>query len=397
MSIASSTIALPLPFEIPVDESKASARPGADTAALTLVSVRSIRLRDVRVSSRGRTLSVEMDSSLSSTHLNLDRLAVSSGTTALDVSGLVRLAPSIDARLTARAARLDLDDLAALAGAFATEGTASTPARPSSTHVEVRISANTATVSGVDMQDLTTTLVAQGTRLSLSPLNVRLFGGRYQGAIELTSGARLRGRVRAQLTDLDMAQLAAFGGVPDTITGRLTGSGAFTGDGTTIGEVLQSASGKGQLTVRSGTLTRLGLVRTVVLFFGRPAPGSGGSSDAFERIDLSFDLARRILSASALALHSRDLDLVGRGTMHLDGGSLDARVDLSLSEELSSQAGTDLARFTREGNRIVLPAVISGTTERPRMNIDAAAATRRGLRNEVQRRLGGILGGLRAP
>jgi hypothetical protein len=161
--------------------------------------------------------------------------------------------------------------------------------------------------------------------------------------------------------------------------------------------VLQAARGKGQLTVRSGTLTRLGLVRTVVLFFGRPASDSRGSTDAFERIDVSFDLANRVLSASALALHSRDLDLVGRGTMHLDGGALDGRADLSLSEELSAQAGTDLARFTREGNRIVLPAAVSGSTARPRVSIDAAAATRRGLRNEVQRRLGGILGGLRVP
>ena len=206
-----------------------------------------------------------------------------------------------------------------------------------------------------------------------------------------------RSTVRAQLSDLDMARVAAFGGVPDTITGTLTGGGTFSGEGATIGQLLQTAAGKGQLTVRSGTLKRLGLVRAVVLFFGRPSAESRGAADDFERIDVSFELARRVLSASALALRSRDVDLVGTGTMHLDGGALDARVDLSLSEELSAQAGTDLARFTREGNRIVLPARVSGTSDRPRVSIDAGAAARRGLRNELQRRLGGILGGLRAP
>jgi hypothetical protein len=69
-------------------------------------------------------------------------------------------------------------------------------------------------------------------------------------------------------------------------------------------------------------------------------------------------------------------------------------MDLSLSEALSAQAGTDLARFTREGNRLLLPAVISGTLEAPRVTIDAGAAVRRGLRNEVQRRLKDILGTL---
>jgi hypothetical protein len=65
---------------------------------------------------------------------------------------------------------------------------------------------------------------------------------------------------------------------------------------------------------------------------------------------------------------------------------------VSLSEALSAQAGTDLARFTREGNRVVLPAVIGGTLAAPRVTIDAGAAVRRGLRNEVQRRLKDILG-----
>ena len=91
------------------------------------------------------------------------------------------------------------------------------------------------------------------------------------------------------------------------------------------------------------------------------------------------------------------VDLVGAGSLNIESRAIDARADLSLSEELSAQAGTDLARFTREGSRIVLPARVGGTTDRPRVVIDAVAATKRGLRNEVQRRLGGILGGLRAP
>jgi hypothetical protein len=72
---------------------------------------------------------------------------------------------------------------------------------------------------------------------------------------------------------------------------------------------------------------------------------------------------------------------------------LDGAIDMSLSEELSKQAGTDLARYTREGDRIVLPARLGGNIQSPRITIDAAAAAKRGLRNEVQRRLKGILGG----
>jgi hypothetical protein len=108
-------------------------------------------------------------------------------------------------------------------------------------------------------------------------------------------------------------------------------------------------------------------------------------------------LIRQVIAASALSLHSADLDLVGQGTLTIPTKALDGHVDLSLSEALSAQAGTDLARFTREGNRILLPAVVSGTLDAPHISIDAGAAVTRGLRNEVQRRLKDILGGLVPP
>jgi hypothetical protein len=92
-------------------------------------------------------------------------------------------------------------------------------------------------------------------------------------------------------------------------------------------------------------------------------------------------------------MHSPDVDIVGSGTLTLGTEALDGALDLSLSEALSAQAGNDLRRYTREGNRIVLPARIGGTLSSPRLSIDAAAALKRGLRNEVERRLKGILGG----
>jgi hypothetical protein len=138
-------------------------------------------------------------------------------------------------------------------------------------------------------------------------------------------------------------------------------------------------------------------VRTVVLFFGRPAPEASSSTDSFERIDATFGLSRQIVTASALSLHSEDVDLVGEGTLTIPGKALDGRLDLSLSEALSAQAGPDLARFTRDGDRVLLPATIGGTLDAPVMSIDAGAAVGRGLRNEVERRLKDILGGLAPP
>jgi hypothetical protein len=68
-----------------------------------------------------------------------------------------------------------------------------------------------------------------------------------------------------------------------------------------------------------------------------------------------------------------------------------------LSEAMSTKAGTDLYRYTHEGNRIVLPAIVRGTLASPKASIDAEAALKRGLRNEMQRRLKGLLDRLKPP
>jgi hypothetical protein len=91
-------------------------------------------------------------------------------------------------------------------------------------------------------------------------------------------------------------------------------------------------------------------------------------------------------------MHSRDADITGTATLALESQALDGMVDLTLSQELSEQAGTDLARFTRENDRIILPAKLGGTLGQPRITINALAAARRGIQNEIQRRFKGLFG-----
>jgi len=227
--------------------------------------------------------------------------------------------------------------------------------------------------------------------VTMSPLTFQLFGGRYQGSLAARLGNTLTATLKSRLLDLDVAQLAEFGNAKDTMTGTLSGAGTFTGTGRDFAAVLAGARGSGTAKIANGTIRRLGLVRTIVVFFGKPASDAPGASDAFDSMDLQFALANQVFRADALSLHSRDVDLVGSGTLATASKALEGKFDISLSEALSSQAGNDLQRFTREGNRVVLPANVGGTLESPRVTIDAAAAMKRGLRNEVGERLKGLL------
>jgi hypothetical protein len=383
--VSDSRIQMPLPFA-------SRGAPAADSSAgeaIRLISIRSIALDNVRLVSRGREIVVSADSALEGTRLTVRRFDAESGGTALSAEGIVELAPRVDATMRVTATLLDVDQLLALAEAFSPHA-GSTAAGPPP-RIAARVSAERARAGGLEVRQFATDLQADSQNVSLSPLTFQLFGGRYQGAITARLGQAIEASLRSRIVDLDVAQLAAFGGVPGAITGTLTGAGTFTGRGADFAAVLRSARGEGTASVVKGTIQRLNLIRTVVLFFGRPAPDAAPATDAFERMDLRFTLADQAFTAQAFALQSSDADIVGSGTLSVDSKAINGQLDLSLSEALSAQAGTDLRRYTREGDRIVLPARIGGTIGQPQLSIDVGAALRRGLGNEVRERLGDVL------
>ena len=403
ITLAGSRIELPLPFSIPSSGDGTAEPKDADAGGgIQLVSIRAITLRNITIASRGREVTVSADSSLAATRLNLHNFTATSGKTSLNATGTVELEPAVDANLTVKANKLDLDELLALASAFsappatpaAMPGLKPRPTRPPTARVVARITADAARAGDLELRNLAATVDSQAPRVSMSPLTFELFGGRYDGSIVATLGRTMSASIRSKITNLDVAQLAAYGGAADTVTGRLSGTASFSGEGADVDTALANARGSGTATMVEGEIRRLDLIRTVVLFFGRPAADALPASERYDRIDLRFSLADRIARADAFALRSPDFDLTGGGTLSLRTKGLDGRFDLVLSQKLSQQAGTDLARFTREGDRVVLPAALGGTLERPRVTIDAKAAATRGLRNETERRLKGLLDGL---
>lgn len=394
--ISDSRIQLPLPFDIPEGDTSTPADSTPQDGGVEVVSIRQISLRNIRILSRGREIAVSADSSLSGDRLTIDSFTAESDSTSLQVEGEAVLEPTVDARVKVTAARVDLDELLALVEAFSPEpraGSARGASQPQQLmKVSAEIGADHATVAGVQMQAFNARMALDGERLALSPLTFALFGGTYDGSLNARLGDRMSLTLRSHVKRLDVAQIAAFGGSPDTITGALDGDATFSAQGVDMAAALASANGKGTVSIVDGTIKRLDLVRTVVLFFGRPAPDTAAASDQFERIDATFSLAKQVFRADMFSMQSRDADITGTATLALETGALDGTVDLKLSEELSAQAGRDLVRFTRDQDRVVLPARLGGTLQQPRITINAVAALRRGIQNELGERLKGLFG-----
>jgi hypothetical protein len=76
----------------------------------------------------------------------------------------------------------------------------------------------------------------------------------------------------------------------------------------------------------------------------------------------------------------------GGGTISVTTGAVDFKADVVLSRELSKQAGRDLVRYAHEGDRVILPATLSGTVASPHVFVNMEEAVGRALKNELERR-----------
>lgn len=392
--VSDSRVDLPLPFPLP--DSAGQASPAGDTAdtgdTVDVVSVRSIALRNLTLASGGREIRISADSSFADTRLVVTSLTATAGQTHLDASGTIDLTPRVDATIEGRASSVDSDDLLALVAAFtAPGGAAAAPGSTPPARVTAHIQSPLGTVAGVAIRRFDATIRADGTQVSIEPLAFDVFGGRHNGWLDAVLGETLDVRIGTSVSNIDVAQLAAFGGIPGAITGRLGASGRFGARGRDMAAVLSSLRGAGEVVVSKGTMRGLDLVRTVVRFLGRaPAEASAGGTP-FDRIDANFALGDRLVRTDDLTLHSADFDIFARGTLRLDTEALDGRAEVVLSEALSAQTGREVYRYARTGNRIVLPATVGGTMVRPQVGIDAAAAVKQAVGTEIGRRLADLL------
>jgi uncharacterized protein involved in outer membrane biogenesis len=394
VSIAESRIEMPLPFGLPESDTSGTSASADASAPVSLVSVRSITLRDVRIVSRDREIVLSADSALRGSDLVVSRFSAAAGGMTLEAQGQVKLEPRVEATLEARASALDLDALLSLITAFSgggDESRSTTQGEENTTRIIAKLSAPTATVAGVGLTTLSASVVAEGEHITIEPFEFGVFGGRFAGALDATAADTLAATFRVAITDVDVAALAAYGGSEGSVSGRMTASGRVDARGADFATLLAAAQGSAKVSIGTGALRGLDLVRTVVLFFGRPAADAPASTGTrFDSITATVALKNGVVRSDDLSLRSPDVDLSARGTLDLSSSALDTRADLILSESLSAQAGTDLYRYTREGNRVVLPAVIGGTLEAPRATLDAAAALKRGVGNELRRRLGDL-------
>jgi uncharacterized protein involved in outer membrane biogenesis len=230
----------------------------------------------------------------------------------------------------------------------------------------------------------------------LDGLQLDVFGGRFAGSAAYVGSQEPSYEWRGQFDNLDVPQLVAFAGASGSITGRLGGSLSLTAAGADPMVAIGRARGSARVALTDGRIPGLEIVRSVILAFGKPTgERPAGSGEAFTRIAATLAVSGPTLSTHDLTFASRDFDMTGEGRLSLASQEIDFRNNVILSRELSAQAGRDLYRLAREGDRIVLPARITGTVSSPTVFIDVRSAFQRALRNRAEDELRNLFDRLR--
>ncbi len=410
-------IEMPLPpiGASPGDGGAASGEEGG-SAPVEIVSIDEILLSNVEIASGGRTLRGDIEAELDGPRVVLRKVALSADGADLSASGTITDLSGPIGELTITAGTLDLDQLLAFAGDFAggvqpSAGSSSGPApaaRPapataSSMNITVSLDAARARMGKLELDTLTGRARLTPDALTIEPMAFGVFGGRYDGSMSVTlAGAAPSFRWTASIEGVDVAAATAFAGSPDTVSGQLSGTIDLAGRGADAATAIDSVRGTVRVDAVDGVVKKLGLLRGVVLATsmreGAATQAASGSTDEpFTRLGATVAVANGTASTQDLRFESPNLLLTAAGSLRLETTELNLAGKVQLSDELSKQAGRDLARYTAEEGRVTLPARITGPAGSPSVSIDVAGMAKRAITNraaeEADKRIKG-LGGL---
>ena len=257
-----------------------------------------------------------------------------------------------------------------------------------------QVSASTVRLGTLTLTSLRAPLRLSAGRLSLEPLAFSAYGGKESGRLRADLGATpLAWSLDTRIDGVDMRQLV---NASTSVKDRLSGTGSFRGrlEGTAAEPLLDRARGTMSVAIADGALHDFPLLAAVNSALLIAERGTGDLR--FDRLTATLAVAGGRAATNDLLATSGEMTVAAEGTLGFDQ-SLDFRGRVTLSREKVAELvrrQREVARLKNSDGEIELPVIVSGTVAAPRFSIDTAALLRRGLEDELQRRLKKGLGGL---
>jgi uncharacterized protein involved in outer membrane biogenesis len=291
----------------------------------------------------------------------------------------------------------DLPEVLGLAGIEATPGTSVEGDRPLTLDVVIdrsgaftasgRVTAARATFQLLDLSKLQSPLQLADNRLVLDPVTFTAYGGSQRGRITARLDSRpIRWVFDTRIDGVDLRQL-----VNDTTTvpDSLSGTGMLRGrlEGVVLEPMLDRATGRMEVVLTKGTIHNFPLLAAVNAAL---QVAEGDTRDLrFETLTATMAVANGKAVTDDLVVRSGGMTVTASGTLGFDR-SLDFKGRVTLSrEKVAELAGRqkEVARLKNSDGEIELPVIVSGTVTEPRYAVDVASLLKRGLQDELKRRL----------
>jgi hypothetical protein len=260
-----------------------------------------------------------------------------------------------------------------------------------------------ATLNKIQATALESDIEIDGRMVRLPNLRARAYEGRLTGSATLDLADPARPRTEFDIA-ADKLQASAFLASLNPILGRavtgtldLNSGWKFSGSEPQL--VRQTLTGTGQAAAVNGRIVEIPVVSELATLLKVPSL----RDIPYRDLGMQFAVESGRLAMRDLAVRSTDADFGAAGSVGLDG-SLDLGLQVTLSQELSRRALSNRGAsalgslFTDSSGRLVFDVRVGGTHRAPKLQLDLQkTASRGGISKLTGDLLGRLLGGRAAP
>ena len=255
--------------------------------------------------------------------------------------------------------------------------------------------------------------------IQLSPVSGNVYGGQVAGAITVdTRPADMAFAVNAKLTNADNNQLlSALSNVKDTIYGTVSSNVNVTFTTPPSGDVTPTLNGTLAVNLTNGKITKIDLLNELSKI-GKFAGGGAKGYTSISHLTGTLDIRNGVATTNDLKATIDGGSMAAAGTMNLVNQGLNMHVTAVLDKGFSqSVGGTGVGGYlntalANKNGELVLPVIITGTTNHPivapdvqkiaQMKLNNMLPTAGGLvngkgGNDLGGLVGGLLGGQKQP
>lgn len=390
-----------------------SAVPAPTSGEGSGVAIERVRIEDARIRIFDRAARGEIHERSSIDDIHADVVVDGGGIRLIPISGRVGDSDITgQARVDAKDVRLELaarsiadDDLPAFLHLLGAERPPFLRIRePASLSALVRVDRSSARLDGsgklvapqVDLDSIRMTgfaapFVIEGSRLRFDPATFALYGGTHKGSA--TVALAETPPVWTSDTQLQGVDAGAFLAALSGRDQHIEATGSFTGSlGGTVGEPLAATvRGRVRMELTDGVIRDFPLLAHISRAL-RLAEQSGNDT-RFERLSATLAIASGAATTDDLVLRAAHVRVEAAGRIGVDR-SLALRGVAVVSPERSSAAIASIRELKGLRNaqgEIQIPLTISGSLDAPAFGLDVEAAIRKGIADELRRRIRRII------